>query len=214
MLAAIQGTSGLVFTAFLTPHLANTVAALWGEAAYNTVQHRLRFFYQNPLIEGIILGSLAAHVVASAVINIKKKLRKGDGKVDQVTTAKKAHSYAGYVLAFFAGSHVFFCRFHGPAPEFSGLSYITRHRLAKFYFLPYLVLFAAAGVVHTGLGLPTALRLSGLPQVARKVRPLVTNKVLLAVGVTLTTLGVAAISGMLFHLPTYSGTPYIVGLGF
>lgn len=207
----VQGCSALAFAIFLVPHLLNTMMALLGPEVYQSAQLTFRAWYHSVVGEAVVLGSLAVHVVASLSIAchrwwFRPSVRESPSPVpspsSQFPTYSRhaLHRASGYVVLCFVFGHVYSCRFDGPPPEYEGLAHVLQHRTLRYLFLPYLVVFGAAGVVHTLLGLSGAVRLSGLPistQLATSIRKSVfTSAPFIQVSVVVVVCGVLSIAGL------------------
>lgn len=171
-----QGGSALLFSVFLSEHLLNTAVASFGENAYNSFQRYFRSYYQHPLLESLLLGSLTVHLSASLLRRALLVARSTRQRGASTTTAgannavtantttpwtSTLHILTGYFLALIIGGHVYFCR-KGVPPEYEGLSFLLRHPSLRWLFTPYFASFAVAGLYHMLIGFPSALRLSGL----------------------------------------------------
>jgi len=132
-LIKIQAGSGVVFSTFLSLHLTNTIVSHNGQLFYDEIQRIFRTYYQNPIIEPVILGSLAVHLSSCFLRFIRRK--KNDNKLNnKLEEAKinnkpnivqevkdiiklsepvpslKVHRLTGYILSAFVGGHIIACR--------------------------------------------------------------------------------------------------------
>ncbi len=156
MLKKIQAASGIVFLTFVIIHLANTWLAMFGAAAYDSFQAVVRLYYQNLVIESVLLGALLLHIVVGLTRIIREPKR-------DLTTRAKWHRYAGFFLMIFIGGHIFAVR--GPSwfldvyPGFAGLAFSID--FAPYYFFPYYALLAVAGFYHGLNGMSIGLNRLG-----------------------------------------------------
>jgi succinate dehydrogenase/fumarate reductase cytochrome b subunit len=201
--ARLQAISGLAFSIFLLMHLANTLAALRGPAAYDGLQRVLRLYYQNPLVE--ILGiavALTVHVTASIV---RIRMRRAGSTPGEATATPplrmRLHRYSAYYLLVFIVGHIGATRgpqlLYGIAPGFAGLSFTLTHY--GFYFYPYYALLALAGLYHGVNGILLALGTLAVrvPPVLRKGPGFVTPIAIVGVGLLVSLL---ALGGVLFPI--------------
>lgn len=150
-LRRLQAISGIVFGAFLATHLVNTWMAAFSPAAYDGAQALLRVVYQSRLLEPLIFGALALHVIAAV-------LRKRAGRPAPATRRARWHRNAGVFLAVFVGGHIVAVRgasaFADVFPGFAGLSFTLEY--VPGYFYPYYLLFGSAALYHGINGLAIA----------------------------------------------------------
>ena len=212
-LTFIQGASGLVFSGYLSLHLLNTGLGALGESTYDNFQASIRQVYQHPIGETITLGAIVVHLAASAARSFQhyrsqqKSTDASPKVVARESLQKKLHRWSGYLMLLFIGGHVWGCR-AGLPPQFGGLSFLLREASQRFFFIPYLPIFGAAGALHMWIGIPTALRFVGLGNVARRIKWLIVPAtVITIIGVEI---GVAGIGGLLFPLPSYASHPFAI----
>jgi hypothetical protein len=90
-----HGISAAVITFFAAFHLANHFGGLWGEERHTAILHALRLAYRQPIIETILLGSIAFQVFSGWRLLRRKLPRAVDG-IDILQVAS-----AIYLLIFF-----------------------------------------------------------------------------------------------------------------
>lgn len=94
--------SGLAFGSFLSLHFVNTMSASFGPLGYEEVQTYLRQYYQHPLVEPLLFGSLGVHVCSGAYLWYKRRdLVKANRINPHYSLRHKIHSYAGYCFVLF-----------------------------------------------------------------------------------------------------------------
>lgn len=161
-LIRLQAGSGLVFASFLILHLANTVAALFGQQIYDTVQQTLRWYYQFPIVEIVVVGAASfLHIYAS----LTRGFRRRKLEISNPSLRVKLHRWSGYfILAAFFG-HVLATR--GPSLIFDktvDMSYLSFSlAVLPWFFYPYYVLLGTAGFYHLTHGILTALNVFKFP---------------------------------------------------
>jgi len=180
-LIKIQAGSGVVFSTFLSLHLTNTIVSNNGQLFYDEIQRIFRTFYQNPIIEPVILGSLAVHLsscflrfirrnkndkklnnkLEEAKINNKPEIVqeiKDIIKLSEPVPSLKVHRLSGYTLSVFVGGHIVAARiipliFNDKA-DFTLMSFSLEHWPLLFY--PYFFVLGSSGVYHMAHGLVQA----------------------------------------------------------
>jgi len=176
----IQSYSGAIFSSFLGLHVTTTLSANYGPLAYNEALGFFRIFYQNPLIEPILLGSLLVHIAAGITDlygrffpKIKDSKGHSNGNTNGHTngnsvTAKtdltpwplRLHRYSAVVLSAFIGGHVLATRivpyFINEPLTFAHMSFTLNLLPALFY--PYYIVFGIAGFYHMCYGWLQILR--------------------------------------------------------
>ena len=76
-LIKIQAISGIVFATFLILHLVNMTIAMLGQAAYDSFQRAMRWYYQFPVTEiVVVLGASLVHI-AAALTRVVRRRRAG-----------------------------------------------------------------------------------------------------------------------------------------
>jgi succinate dehydrogenase/fumarate reductase cytochrome b subunit len=207
-LIRIQAASGLLFAAFLTLHLLNTILAARGQATYDGYQRVVRWFYQFPLVEiVVVLGAGLVHLGAGAVriLRRRRRARSGQSHEARPTLRVRLHRYSGYYLGLMFMGHAIATRGPGlighPA-DFSFLTFSLRQLPVIFY--TYYALFVVAGIYHLVHGVLVGLRVLSvrLPGSATAPR----SKPFWAfVGVTSAAglVGVMALGGTFFTVDTH-----------
>jgi succinate dehydrogenase/fumarate reductase cytochrome b subunit len=194
-LARIQAQTGIVLALYLAMHLTNTLTALGGEGAYDGFQRVVRYVYQNPVAEILLLGSIVVHII----VGVMRYRRRTAG--EKITLRIRLHRYAGYFLALFIAGHVLATRMPAVLYDihvgFRALSY-TMHRFPG-YFIPYYMLLALSGLYHAVHGTYVALGTLGVrvPQGLRKGKGFVIPVALVS---TALVTAVLALAGFLFPL--------------
>lgn len=155
-LTRVQAISGLVFLTFLALHLVNTALAAVGQAPYDDFQRAARAYYQNLLIEPVLLLAMLVHVVVGVI-----RMRRSNAPR---TLARRLHRWAGVFLAVVVLGHIAAVR--GPSlwagiyPGFAGLSFSLAW--VPGYFYPYYGLLAMAGLYHAWRGAQVAMGRLGM----------------------------------------------------
>lgn len=198
-----QAISGLVFAMFLSLHLLNVMASVFGPDLYDAFQVQIRPIYQYPLIElGVLLAALLVHIGAG-VIRIRQRppSRPGTPRWSKLPLRTRLHRGSAYFLLLVIFGHIAATRLPtligGFWLGFAGVAYAMVALPAVFY--PYYLLLAVCGFYHGGYGTYLALRTLGvrLPSVAqlrwRVWAPL-------ALGVVLLVLGVLSFGGLLYPI--------------
>lgn len=159
-LARIQAFSGLVFATFLVVHLGNTVAALFGQATYDTVQGLLRSYYQAGIIEIVLLMAAVVHAGAGL---LRWKRRPPARAGSRAPWHLRLHRWSGYYLMIAFAGHVLATRspdwFYGTPVDFSFLAFSLDAWPVVFY--PYYVGLFASGAYHLLHGSAVAVRVVG-----------------------------------------------------
>ncbi len=188
-LLRLQAISGLVFAVFLSLHLLNVMASVFGPGLYDAFQVRIRPLYQFPLFEvGVLFSSLLLHI-AAGVMRIRQRPRSRDwGRLPLRTRLHRASAY--FLLAVIL-LHITATRMpallDGVWLGFAGLSFSMTSMPGIFY--PYYALLGLCGLYHGSYGVYLALRGLGvrLPSVAalgvRAWAPLTVAAVLVVLGV-------------------------------
>lgn len=164
----IQAISGLCFAAFLALHLAATVSAIFGEAAFTFVQHAGRPIYQFPLLELGLVAAFAAHIVAAW------QLRQRARSALRGNLRRRLHRYTAIYLLLFAAGHALATRGVSLAGNVDSGFDAVAFSIAwvPAWFLPYYFLLAMAGLYHAWWGSLTALsRLGWKAPGALRARP-------------------------------------------
>lgn len=171
----VQGSSGVVLTAFIAAHSVNNVLSTLGEGTYNAVQAALRHVYQHPVGEAVLFGSAIAHVVASGV----KLTRAWSTRKRPATWRQAVHRYGGYAFVLLFVAHTYACRWGRDADlDFGALAFSARHPAMKFVFQPYIIVLFSVGMLHTLLGFPKALAMTTggrIPSVSLRTAAVVTG---------------------------------------
>jgi len=182
-LSKLQAVSGLAFGTFASLHLCNTITANLGYKTYNGVMNVFRIYYQNPVVELVVVGvALVTHMTCS-FIKINRRMRllstqevvKNKGgesstketdlisrlKETFVLSPEELHAKTGIVLLVFVLGHIAATRvaaWNHPL-NFSSLSFTLSQWPMLFY--PYYILFGISGVYHLSYGALQAFRILG-----------------------------------------------------
>jgi succinate dehydrogenase/fumarate reductase cytochrome b subunit len=190
-LVLLQSVAGLLFLLFLIPHLANTLIAPLGPDVYDRVQRVLRLFYQDPLLEWlVVLLPLLTHALAGVwLLRLRDRRPRG--------LPARLHRWAGLFMLVFILGHVAATRglhfWYGVSTGFAGISYTFWWLPGWFY--PYYFLLFVAGFYHGGRGLLILLRRLGVVSTAPGPRA---SRVL----------GVLGAGGALIALLSFGGVMY------
>eukprot|EP01116_Phalansterium_solitarium_P019648 TRINITY_DN5582_c0_g1_i1.p1 TRINITY_DN5582_c0_g1~~TRINITY_DN5582_c0_g1_i1.p1 ORF type:complete len:267 (+),score=59.18 TRINITY_DN5582_c0_g1_i1:102-902(+) len=176
-LSKIQAGTGLIFGTYLTLHLANALSANLGPAAYDAVQTALRPFYQNALVEPVVIfGTLAVHTAAAVVRIVRRRARSIKKDDDADSHAARAgrgstltrfwrwarlnepaflHRYTGYFLTAVIGGHIAAVRLapmaSGFPASFANVAFAIKE-ISPVVFYPYYVLFPTFALYHMMYG--------------------------------------------------------------
>jgi len=158
-LARVQAVSGLCFAIFLVLHLATTMSAVGGPAAYDGALASFRAVYRaHPVVEFLLIGTSAAVHIVCAVMRILRRRRETPRPTAPI--ALRIHRWSGYFLMVVIVGHVFATRAMpalagGPtATGRADFSYLAYSVLGwPLLINPYYYLLGLAGAVHFGLGL-------------------------------------------------------------
>jgi hypothetical protein len=155
-LKLIQAASGSAFGTFAVLHLGNIFAAHFDEPTFNEIERILRYYYQNPVIEPLlIIGSLGVHVISSYAL-VYHRIKKPKELKSPVPLSERLHRWAGYVLTATVPLHILGTRLpvflfgKEYASDFSAVSYSLV--ISPFLAYPYLFLLGTAGLYHVVFG--------------------------------------------------------------
>lgn len=95
LLPFAHGVSAALITLFAVTHLLNHFAGLWGGERHAAIMHALRLIYRHPIIETVLLGSIAFQMLSGLRL-LKRKLPHVVGCIDSLQVAS-----AIYLLLFF-----------------------------------------------------------------------------------------------------------------
>jgi len=149
-LRTIQLYSGGVFSSFLTLHLTSTACANWGPLVYNKSLNVFRYYYQNPLVEGILLSSLVVHSAAGIyTVSTRKQ------QTTKIPLTLYLHRISALYLVATIVGHISATRIlglvFGEPRTFSHVSFTLDTWPWLFY--PYYTLLAISGLYHMSYGL-------------------------------------------------------------
>ena len=156
----VQAASGLTFALFLSIHLANNLLGTAGPEAYDGFQSGARAFYQNPLVEFVVvLIPLVTHAIASIVRIIRRRRR----SLPRPALRTRLHRYSGWFLLVVITGHVSATRgvgFFLDAPAgFGALNFSLT--FAPWMFVPYYIALGTCGTYHLVNGFTIATRVFG-----------------------------------------------------
>ncbi|TPX59159.1 hypothetical protein PhCBS80983_g02634 [Powellomyces hirtus] len=227
ILAVIQQTSGLLFSSFsvlhLSGHLLATFSFAWADAALYTS----RVFYQNPIVEPLVIGVALCGHIGSSVARILIRLRrqknartvKNESQRKEEPAPSQAsayptqsvavkelrwHRYTGYVLTAFIGGHLIATRLTPinvfDDPPIVDLTWITTtlNGNLRFLFFPYYAVFGTAGIYHTAYGIQQSVRMLRMSR--KSVKPGTWTKLMYTSGILMTT-ALLAIAGTFETIP-------------
>lgn len=198
-LARLQAQTGLVIAAYLVLHLANTIVAVGGEARYDAFQRVVRYAYQNPVSELVLLASVVVHAIVG-VVRFRRR-RKGEPRGQAVPRRVRVHRYAAYFLLLVIVGHVAATRLPAVIADipvgFRGLAFAMQW--IPGYFYPYYTLLALAGLYHGLHGAYLALGTLGVrvPQALKKGPGFYVPITIVGAGLVL---GILALGGVLFPI--------------
>lgn len=210
-LARWQAISGLVFGVFLTLHLLNLMASVFGPGLYDAFALRVRPLYQQPLVEvGVLLTALVVHIVVGVLrIRARPPQRPGTTAWSRLPLRTRVHRVSAYFLLLVIVGHVSATRLPAVladvAVDFTALSYTMQ--ALPWLFYPYYIALGLCGLYHGGYGVHQALRTLGvgLPPIAR-LRPWLWVPLLIAAA--LVVLGVLSLGGLLYPVADPSDTDF------
>jgi succinate dehydrogenase/fumarate reductase cytochrome b subunit len=194
-LARIQAQSGIVIALFLALHLLTTLMAVRGPAGYDGTQRIVRYVYQNPITEPLLLAAIVVHIGAG-IARLRRRT-----KTENVTPRIRLHRYSAYFLTLAIVGHVAATRLPDVLFDihvgFAALSY-TLGRFPAIFF-PYYVTLALAGLYHGAHGVYVALGTLGVrvPVSLRKGPGFNVPYAIIGAGLVL---GLLAIGGVLFTI--------------
>ncbi|PRP84685.1 hypothetical protein PROFUN_07935 [Planoprotostelium fungivorum] len=181
LLVKIQAASGLCFGSFLFIHLINTSSAHFGQLAYDGSQAFLRAYYQNPLLEPVVVfGSLTVHSVSSAFRYINRyrsevleedTTDKNRSFYSLLPSSKTLNRWCGSVLSIFVIGHIIGTRGFAVLYDIdTDYQYLASSIVRYPYVLTsYYVAMSMAGVYHLSYSTVQSLRVFNVkvPRVAR-----------------------------------------------
>lgn len=130
-------------------HLGNHWFAPWGPAPHLRVQAVLRWLYQNPVMEPVVLASVVVQAVTGVALWIQTRPRPG---VVQ-PTFRRWRRWSGAYLAFFLVAHTSAALVQrlvvGPDSNFYWAAAVLRWPIA-LWFVPYYCLAIVSFFVHVG----------------------------------------------------------------
>ncbi len=144
----LHRTTAALVLAFIAAHMITHVSGLWGITAYNSVQNTFRLVYQNPILEPILLASVAFQLASGLILLIRKMKRGLRGPWDRIQV------FSGGIILFFTTQHMVSfvisrwidgldTNFYWPASVMSGAPFI-------WYFVLYYFAGVTAIFIHIG----------------------------------------------------------------
>ena len=161
-LIKIQAISGLVFATFLILHLVNMAIAMFGQVAYDSFQRAMRWYYQFPVAEIVVVLAASVVHIAAALTRVIRRRRAGKNshKKIKLPLRVRLHRYSGYFIVVVFIGHVVATRgpslLLGKLVDMSYLSYSIA--ILPLFFYPYYMLLGIAGLYHLTNGVIFALR--------------------------------------------------------
>jgi uncharacterized membrane protein len=151
-LKKLQNYSGLIFLIFLIIHLFNHFTAIFGEKIYTTLYNISRRFYQNLIIETIILLSALIHMIIALYFWYTNKTTNTN-----TTFQKKIQKYGGWIMFFILPGHLIGTKIKpyldGTDPDLSYISITLTHRVFGWIFVPYYHIYVLAAIGHVVISL-------------------------------------------------------------
>ncbi len=202
-LLAVQGIAGGLFAIFLILHLGNALMAVFGVAAYNRFQSLAQIYYQQPLVEPLLVFlPLTIHAVVGVIL-----LRRKTANGLKLTSTQALNSWAGLFLLLVVFLHAAATRgvalISGAATGFDAVSFSIWWMPG--YFLPYYFLLFMAGLFHGYNGvLRLITRRTG--QGARQLKR--ARPVMLTAGSLLVAISLAGFAGVRYDIPDPTRSDY------
>ncbi|MGA6994087.1 MAG: hypothetical protein WBX50_09335 [Candidatus Deferrimicrobiaceae bacterium] len=203
-LLRIQAGSGLLFATFLVLHLSNTILASAGQTTYDSFQNTVRWYYQFPPVEIIVvLASATVHAWAGLLRIWRRTKKFFDPKAQRFVPPlrMRLHRWCGYIILLIIPGHISGTRVPGlleglPA-DFSFVYFSIKFWPWVFY--PYLLAYGVSAAFHLIHGTLLSLGVVGarLPRWAMegKSKPFWTGFVTFSL---LIVFGIFALGGNLF----------------
>ena len=145
----MQMCSGVFVGLYVVFHLTNVAAAALGDDYFDRFMNWGRTVYHQPLVELLLATAIVIHCVTS-VINFLLY----SPPWNKLPLLLRVHKFSGFFLLVIIFIHVTFTRV---LPMMEGYESSFKDVLFTVYwvpivFLPYYVLYALAGIIHTMLG--------------------------------------------------------------
>jgi len=161
---------------------------------YDEIQRLFRLYYQMPLIEIGLFGSLFVHQIVSG-IRIYRRLKQNNPK--HIHTSLDYHRYAGWIIGTAIFGHVFFTRIpyliYNDSGDFTLITFTLKTWPYTFY--PYYVIFSVSGLYHLMFGFFKAMSIFGLHKITPST---ITFNILFSVGALILFSAVLAFGGNYF----------------
>jgi len=140
----------------LSLHLISTASANWGPLVYNKSLHFFRYFYQQPIVEGILLSSLVVHTAAGIFRIVSRWFTKDEpnSNSSRISVGLFLHRASALYLILSIIGHVAGTRllalYTNTPSTFSDISF-TLDTWPLFY--PYYILLSTSGLYHMSYGI-------------------------------------------------------------
>lgn len=208
-LKLIQAASGSAFGTFALLHLGNIAAAHFQASGFNNVERIVRYYYQNPILEPLlIIGSLGVHAISSYILVFRRWKKQKNAQTEPVDLSETLHRLSGYFLSVSVPIHALATRLpsllYGPdySADFSLISFTLR--AYPWFFYPYFYLLGSSGLYHAVFGGLKSIDRFFRVSVSKKI---VTNKFFLPVIGALSLVicsALLAFGGVYFNIPKNS----------
>jgi succinate dehydrogenase hydrophobic anchor subunit len=145
----IQAGSGILFATFLVLHLSNTMLASAGQTTYDAYQGTLRWYYQFPLIEIlVIIGAATVHAWAGLTRGWRRVRNLFDPQAERFVPPLRVrlHRWCGYIILLIIPGHISATRMpsliEGLPVDFSFVYFSIKHW--PWFFYPYLLAYGVS----------------------------------------------------------------------
>ncbi|NNG47206.1 MAG: hypothetical protein HKM86_08875 [Deltaproteobacteria bacterium] len=149
----IQAGSGILFATFLVLHLSNTILAGAGQPAYDSYQRTVRWYYQFPLIEIIVvIGAGTVHAWAGLTRSLRRVRNLFDPQAKRFVPPlrMRLHRWCGYIILLIIPGHISATRMpsliEGLPVDFSFVYFSVKHW--PWFFYPYLLAYGVGASFH------------------------------------------------------------------
>ncbi|KAL1922723.1 uncharacterized protein VTP21DRAFT_9099 [Calcarisporiella thermophila] len=215
-LSKIQAISGLTFGSFLGLHLGTHILAHFGIEKANQGMFLFRRYYQNPLVEPIVILASGIIHIGTGIAKYYLRSRRKTIYASTDSSAKKPrtssirrnwHQFTGWYVLVFLPGHYLATRivpnwfYVSPSSSMNPTGGIDETFPAytlinlPYIFFPYYITFSAAGMYHLLVGVRKAWNiLGGKFKINREAYNLVASIAVLAASSSILALG-----GVYFH---------------
>lgn len=161
-LSKTQAITGLIIATHVIPHLLNHASFLVGKfPLHSRIFAQIHWWSTKPLVEFTLLSALTIHALASA----------WKAMLDEFTLDfdNNVHRASGWILAVFIAGHVYSTRWEASKIGLAktDLSVATIAARLLPVFVPYYVVFSAAGAIHALSGTLRAIKILKVNRNAR-----------------------------------------------